>query len=474
MRKNRQANKIGISIMVLDDETIITTSFQDYFERRGYDVTAETDPGRALEKMRKKSYDILLLDYLMRPVCGDEVIREVRTFDRDVFIILVTGHKDMVPPVETIRTFDIQQYHEKGGSLDQLEIKVEACAKAVFQRRLIHAYQKGMETILEEIPQLYGEASREAAAEKMVKSAVKVLDGKRGYVRYRACESDEVFRMYGMSDPEEIGENWLTSEFSDPVESVEGVVAVDAEDFGRGNGKRLLDIYSRQAASAVGNSILYERLIKSMDEKEQAYMETIQAVLAAVEQKDRYTTGHSRRVSSLAAWIAEEMGFEQDFVERTALAGIFHDIGKIGIPDGILSKNERLTETEYEIMKKHPVKSAGILSGIRRFEEILPIVKCHHEKMDGTGYPEGISGESIPMEARIIAVADTFDAMTSDRSYRESVSFEKAMDELGGGRGSQLDSSVVDAFFHLSERFGKEGILKKAGSDMFFEKNENI
>lgn len=444
MRKKRNREKNDIRMMVLDDDSILAASFENYFSRRGYAVTAETDPYKAIEVLRSEKHDILLLDYLMRPVCGDEVIESIREFDEEIFIILVTGHKDMVPPIDTIHDFDIQGYYEKSGRIDQLEIQIEACVKEIRQRKIIREYQRGMEIILDDMTQLYGETNAERTAEKMVEGAVNLLGGKRGYVRYRACDKGEIFKAYGSYSDENEG-NWIESSFSDPVESIEGTVAVDTESGNEKNRKKLLDIYSRQAAAAAANSMLYEKLTNSLDEKEKAHLETIRTLLSAVELKDRYTMGHSRRVSALAERIAAEMGLDREQIERTSLAGMFHDIGKIGIPDSILLKNDKLDDREYSMIKSHPEKGAQLLSGISRFSDIHEIVKSHHERMDGTGYPEGLKDSEIPVEARIIAVADSYDAMTSERTYGICRTSDEAVEEIMKAAGSQFDMKAAEA-----------------------------
>lgn len=442
MRKNRKKDNNDISMMVLDDDSILTSSFESFFLRKGYDVSAYEDPYEAIADLREKKRDILLLDYLMRPICGDEVIERIREFDNDIFIILVTGHRDMVPPIETIWEFDIQGYYEKNGRLDQLEILVESCVKEIRQRRIIREYQRGMEVILDEMSDLYGVTDAEKTAEKMVSGAVNVLSGNKGYVRYRACENGDIFKTYGMDPDEKVNEKWISSSFFDESSDIEGEVSVEAGDGDDTNRKKLLDIYSRQAVSAAANNMLYERLKRSMDEKEKAHLETIHTLISAVELKDRYTVGHSKRVSALSSCVAREMGLDDETVERISLAGIFHDIGKIGIPDSILTKEGSLSDEEYELIRSHPVKGMELLSGISRLSDILDIVKCHHERIDGSGYPDGLSGSDIPLESRIISAVDAFDAMTSERTYGRALDVSEALDEIRKGAGTQFDSEV--------------------------------
>ena len=146
---------------------------------------------------------------------------------------------------------------------------------------------------------------------------------------------------------------------------------------------------------------------------------------------------------------------DSDYCERLKVASLFHDIGKLGVPDSILLKETKLSEDEYERVKKHAAKGAEILSAIRRFGDIAPIVRGHHERYDGGGYPDGLRQNDIPEEARIIAVADSFDAMTSDRQYRKSLGFDKAVRELTDGRNTQFDPDIVDAFLIVLNDYEK-------------------
>lgn len=141
MRKHKNTGRKEFSILTLDDDPLMTSTLQAYFQRSGYQVDAENDPYKGIERVRTGNYDILLLDFLMSPICGDQVVEEIRAFNKDIFILLLTGHKSMAPPVQTIRSLDIQGYYEKSDRFDQLELLVESCVKSIRQMRDIKAYQ---------------------------------------------------------------------------------------------------------------------------------------------------------------------------------------------------------------------------------------------------------------------------------------------------------------------------------------------
>jgi putative nucleotidyltransferase with HDIG domain len=187
-----------------------------------------------------------------------------------------------------------------------------------------------------------------------------------------------------------------------------------------------------------------------------AYMQTIETLRYVVETRDSETRGHSERVSKLAGAIALQMGFDTKEKELIETAGLFHDIGKVGVPDSVLLKNGKLTDEEYDQIKLHPSAGEKILSTYTHFKDIMPIVRQHHERYGGGGYPDGLAGDEICPGARVISVADSFDAMVSNRTYRKGLGMQKAIEELKNGSSKQFDAEVVKAFLTLIESTGIE------------------
>lgn len=187
----------------------------------------------------------------------------------------------------------------------------------------------------------------------------------------------------------------------------------------------------------------YLNVLKSSEQMKKINHDIILALSNSVETRDTYTSGHSVRVSHYAVEISRAMGWDEEMADRIGGAALLHDIGKVGIPDAVLLKPNKLSHYEYEIMKLHPELSANIVSTIESFQELASWVRYHHENYDGSGYPYGLSRDSIPLAARIIAVADAFDAMTSDRPYRKALSFEEAQEIFRNDNGSQWDPEVV-------------------------------
>lgn len=187
------------------------------------------------------------------------------------------------------------------------------------------------------------------------------------------------------------------------------------------------------------------------NELEKERLASIEILRKTVDAKDSYTRGHSDRVSKYSTLIGEKLGLNKEDIGLLKIGGLFHDIGKIGIPDNILLKTEKLTNDEYNEIKKHPLIGAHILENSNIFENIIPIVLHHHEKFDGTGYPKKLKGTNIPLLARIVAVADSFDAMTSKRAYRNSLPIDIVKLELKKYSGTQFDPRIVKSFLDILE-----------------------
>lgn len=227
----------------------------------------------------------------------------------------------------------------------------------------------------------------------------------------------------------------------------------DTEEFTRED----LDLAARLAsisATALENAELH-------DELQHLLLDSITALANSIDARDPYTRGHSDRVTEYSVLLAERLGFTFDELERLRLAALLHDIGKIRIPDHILNKPGRLTDDEFDEMKRHPVYGVGIMLPVRAFRPLLPYMLHHHERFDGLGYPDRKQGNEIPLPARIICVADCFDAMTSDRPYRKGMPVEIAIEELRKGQGTQFDPECVDAFLELVQEGKLDTVLEK-------------
>lgn len=226
------------------------------------------------------------------------------------------------------------------------------------------------------------------------------------------------------------------------------------------NGKKFaqdeLDFFvalASDVAMAIRNARLFKELALELDKKQKLFLSTTTALAAAIDAKDHYTHGHTGRVTNLSLGIAKILSrkhnFSQKFMDNLYIASLLHDIGKIGVPESILNKPGPLNEEERKKMQEHSIVGTTILQPISELEEAILAVKYHHERYDGTGYPEGLKGEQIPLSAAIVAAADSYDAMTSDRPYRRALSKEEAIKEVERQSGKQFHPEVADALTQL-------------------------
>lgn len=224
-----------------------------------------------------------------------------------------------------------------------------------------------------------------------------------------------------------------------------GVLAIGnplSHSFYTGNNLNIAQSLANQAAIAVKNAYLYQDLQKS-------FLDVVAALVKAVEARDKYTRGHSQRVTEYSLRIAEALGLSKEEMKIIRFCGLMHDIGKIGIGDSILHKPSALSSKEYEIIKGHSVMGEEIIQPVGFLKKGLPLIRHHHERYDGRGYPDGLQGKAIPLMARILALADSFDAMTLDRPYRKALSLQESIKELREESGTQFDPEIVEAFITL-------------------------
>lgn len=487
MRKRNRAEGERYKILVVDDEIGIIDSLAIVLRKSGYDFEGVTDPLEAIEKIRTQHYDLLVLDFLMEPIHGDKVVERIREFNDELYILLLTGHKDLAPPLETIKALAIQGYCEKSDKFDQLILLIESAIKSIYQVRTIKKFQEGLNKILQAVPQIYQLQPIDKILEEILVELMLFVNSENAFILVddvtHVKGNNSIFKGIGQFnvDVEDLMEKLdasliehigsartnkrvvkledgvilpLINEFKEAI----GVIYVESDDFEEG--LKILEIFSGQSASSLNNAFLHslvnmknDELNKTYEELRETYMDTIEALRLAVDAKDVYTRGHSDRVAYYAERIGEVLDLSKKEISILKAGGVFHDVGKIGTADDILLKEQGLDDREYAEIKKHPLKGAHILSAVSMFKEVVPLVKYHHERFDGRGYPEGLQGEEIPFMARILSVADAFDAMTTDRSYRAKLSIEEAISQLQKGAGTQFDAEIVEVFIKILKHF---------------------
>lgn len=488
MRKRLTRISMDYKILVLDDEEGIINTIKIMLNRNGYYCKGITDPIEAIDVLKNENFDMLILDYIMTPINGDEVVSRLRQFNKDIYILMLTGHKDLAPPLDTIKVLDIQGYCEKSDRFDQLLLLIESGIKSISQMRTIKQFKDGLNKILQTVPKIYQLQPITTIMEEILKGLMPLVNSESAFIliddfNNNTNEKKVIFKGVGTYDiptedlieklspylMEQIGksremnevlslESGMIYPLHNEYNTSMGVIYIESKDFKEG--KALIEIYARQAASSINNAHLdslinmkKEELDWTYKELKKRYLDTIEALRLTVDAKDIYTRGHSDRVAYYAMKLGRAFNLPEDQIELLRLAGIFHDIGKIGTADDILFKTDKLEYDEYEEIKKHPLKGAYILSAISMFQDVVPLVKYHHERIDGKGYPEGLKGDEIPFLARILSVADAFDAMTTDRKYRSKLNIEDAILQFKMNAGTQFDAEVVDMLIKILDDF---------------------
>lgn len=459
-------------VLVVDDEQVIREILTDFLLMEGYQVLSAGDGHEALAVLADQRVNMVISDLKMPGMGGLALLAEIRERHPDVVTLIMTGYGTVETAIEAMKrgAFD---YVLKPFKVDEV---VHTVRRGLEQQRL-----RAENIELRAALSLYQLASRLGAEVELDKTLTLIVDVVHEQTRADRVSvvlfPDDDMRWEGAAagEGEPLGETDLTEmgarlgeavlasngrafrylRGSDRTADVTSLLMTPLTSnqrrlglllavrhgnrpFSEGD-RKLLTIIADRAAVAVQNAQLFETL-------ERTFRNTIEAFVTALEEKDRYTAGHSERVAEFAQITAQALGLPAKTCELIYQGGRLHDIGKLTIRSEELNKPGALTDEEYERFKAHPKYGEELIAPIPCFRDVLSAVGGHHERWDGGGYPRGLSGEAIPLMARIMAVADTYDAMTSHRAYRSALKHELAVRELQRCAGTQFDPQVVDAF----------------------------
>ncbi len=481
------------TILVVDDEMVIREVLEDFLSAEGYEVVAVSSGADALVELEEEHYDAVLSDLMMPQMNGLELMTEINNRGYQLVKVIMTGYGTIETAVQAMKVgaddYILKPFkmEEVLSVLDRGFDRQRLVRENITLRETVNLYRIA-ETIAHEsdsgrILQEIAEASwQETQADFLFLSifptpAPKWDPGHQVKVGPLAGTDLQV-------DELEVGaalarESTLLVQGADGQTFLQGTgapgptvsfCAVPLQVPGRMLGllaavsftrrtvfteghRKFLHILATKAAAALENTRLVEQLqganrelLEANHQLQENFVQSILGFARAIEQNDPYTRGHSDRVARYSRIIAEELKFEAQLVEDIFFAGQLHDIGKIGISSQKLNKAGKLNAPEIRMFRRHPEMGKQILEPIPFMRHLISGVYCHHERYDGQGYPQGLAGEEIPLMGRIIAVADTYDAMTSDRSYRKALPMQVALDELGANLGTQFDPMVVQAF----------------------------
>ena len=479
-------------VLIVDDEKFIRDILADFLGMEGYVVRMAEDGAAALTELQTTPYDIVISDLKMPRMGGIELLEQIGQAAPNVLTVIMTGFGTVETAIDAmkrgaydyiLKPFKVEEViHVVQRGLEKQRLAAEnlRLREAVSLYKVSEAIQASLS--LEEVLRTIGDTALGEIDADLVSTWLedgtgsyferqrlfRVDDAPTGFDETKAgAFSAEVFTKHFANDPIVLeqggkGTRFFATEPSVPLVSLLAVPLkmktrllgwiVTASfrktvRFDEGQ-RKMLAIVGSRAAAAIENARLYEDL-------QATFQQTIEGLARAIDKMDRYTAGHSGRVATYATFLAHKLGMNDVEVEIVRQSALMHDIGKIGCVLN-LNKPGKLSQEEYEAFKKHPGFGHDILEPIKFLHPLIPGVHLHHERWDGRGYPLGLKGNDVPIMARIIAVADTYDAMTSDRAYRRALPHEVAVAEIERCSGTQFDNEVSQTFVKWLDEFRAE------------------
>ena len=494
-------------ILVVDDEKVIREILCEFLAIEGYVVRSVEDGERALSELRIRHYDIVISDLKMPNLSGIELLERITAEGLDVLTVIMTGFGTVETAIEAmkkgaydyiLKPFKVEEViHIVQRGLDRQRLQAEnlRLREALSLYRVSEAVATSLD--IEQILDVILRASLDETGGDV--ATLHLEDPATGHYVERIKLTGEMSDPVPDSDMPSVRLDELVSHFrqGSPIlahglkaqrfftstssrRPLVSYVAVPLRVGGRIIGmlnvfsfvrsnkfdegtRKMISVLASRAASAIDNARLYDDLVAKNDALETAnssleenYQQTVIGFAQALEESDRYTRGHSERVSVYSGLIAAELGLPSSEIRTVVQAGLMHDIGKIGIRYDMLNKPGKLTPEEVELFREHPNKGKRILQPIPCMRNLIHGAWCHHEWFDGAGYPRGLARDQIPLQGRIVSVADAYDAMTTDRAYRRALPHSVAMSEIERCCGSQFDPEIAGAFSRAVDSYRRD------------------
>jgi response regulator RpfG family c-di-GMP phosphodiesterase len=471
-------------ILVVDDYLPTRKLIAEALAEIGtYEVTEAGDGAEAIRILHVLPHDMVISDIMMPGMGGIQLLSVLREINPCMPVLMITAYPALELSVSAMKKGAVD-FLKKPFDINELIYKVKIYLKEssllkdkATEDKRFWLQDKTRELsiqgyIYDTIEKTGGDTAQ--VFKKIVEMAVKVVDGGNGSLfifdgeagefksQIIQCEDKESYERDTLPVLNKLfrtvvekKEALIINSGEDPAialslicaplmirDNVLGILSIqkkkNGETFSKKDLHHILSL-TKRASLSLENTALYESIYVNL-------MDTFKSLVASIQVRDHYTESHSHRVAGLATRIAARMNCDENDIEAMKIAGTLHDVGKISIPDHILLKPGHLTQNEYEVVKQHPAMGDGILKSIVLFADERVIVQHHHERWNGAGYPDRLAGKSIPYLARILAVADSFDAMTTDRPYRNAMNLDEAVAELQRNRGICFDGEIVDGF----------------------------
>jgi response regulator RpfG family c-di-GMP phosphodiesterase len=475
-------------ILIVDDEPSICDILEKFLKKKGYEVSRASDGKKAMALVENHPIDLIVSDIKMPGMSGVELLQKVREKGKNMPVLITTGFPTLDTAIDALK-LGAYDYLTKPFHLEEIGEKIR---RALVQRKLeednilfsrlvsLHEVTKILSSTLDQhdlnakfldfstrLARADGGALIFSDSKNKLSMAGKVgkvkteLWLKQSFVLASQWVLDHQEPLIIENGPNDLPQGLkpipaeVRAFISYPLKTPSRIIGTlnllrlqGSEPFSSLD-LELINVLASQASISIENVRLYHNIRDN-------YLKTIRAFALAVEAKDEYTHGHSENVMKYAVMIARHLDMPHQEIERVKYAGLVHDIGKIGVSEYILNKPGKLTPQEFNEIKKHSELGARIISDVPFLKSLVPLVLHHHEFFGGGGYPQGIAGDDIPLGARILTVSDAYEAMTSDRPYRKSLSQEIATSILETQRGIQFDPAIVDAFLDILRSGVKE------------------
>ncbi|MFQ5824527.1 MAG: HD domain-containing phosphohydrolase [bacterium] len=471
--------EIKEKVLVVDDESHICKLCYDLLSNAGYSVETISDPIEALNQVSLIPFDLVLTDIKMPQLDGLELVRKLKALSPEIPVVLMTGHATLEVAVQAVQE-GASNFVRKPFNVDEILIAIQSAIerKKLLQENIRLKTLFNFFKVSEEISFLH-EPSKIYSL--LLEAAVKETKADRGGIFELDPENEQIFLRYGFNLdgliekekhfqkygglPGKVLRNRSSIIINNWDNSITNFGSIGEEQWSKtaigvplklnGSVNNILCLYKNKSefseADKDGAVILASHASIALEnadlvlDLEILFLETMKSLAKTLDERDPYTHGHSKRVAQVAVAIGKNLGLQDDQLEELEWAGNLHDIGKIGIPDSVLFKKGSLTLEEYEIIKTHTEKGFNILKHIKRLSSVVEAVYSHHEWHNGQGYPRGLQKDNIPLAGAIIAVADAFDTIVTDRHYRKRRSYEKAIKILAECAGEQFNPTVVEA-----------------------------
>ena len=490
-------------VLVVDDEQVIREILSEFLTMEGYVVRSVEDGERALNELNLRPYDMVISDLKMPKLSGLQLLERITEANINVLTVIMTGFGTVETAIEAmkkgaydyiLKPFKVEEViHVVQRGLERQRLQAENIRlnETLSLYRVSEAIATSLDleevldvilrAVLDEVEADVATLHLQDPNSGVYKERVKLLNENATGVRLSALpdlDVDGIVSLFEEGVPilahgvkanrffaNNGGGKRLASYTAVPLKIATRIIGMlNVFSFTRGKKfeeghRKMLSILASRAATAIDNARLYDDLVIKNTELtranfslEENFRQTIAGFAQALEESDMYTRGHSEQVAQYAELIGHGMGLNANEIQRIVQAGIMHDIGKIGIRYDMLNKPGKLTPEEVEMFREHPEKGRRILAQIPCMRDLIDGCWCHHEWYDGGGYPRGLSGNSIPQLGRIMAIADAYDAMTSDRAYRRALPHEVAVTEIERCSGTQFDPELAELFLDVIER----------------------